>query len=589
MMQFDFRKKRYAVAILLCYMAVISISCQQGIESGITSLATPIPQGTSQLTPLSDSLARGPTLPQRHLDNTGQPEFVTVGVVSASGEPVGLQMPAFIEAEVAGRRIINVVLMAGDQGEDGSKRLLLFDELIPEPFSDESEFWPDGIHEIVHVWYSLGDYLTDDANGDFVLLQDSNLGKLMRTVDGRFRPAGQENYIEAILIVDTGEGGSIGLIESTTGSTISPQPGDEFQITNIDLLEDLNLAYSPGVSLIFNQAGQLTYEKRPLPGGLYFLGISSETESGMTATDLRELTVGNENLRSGLKAYYDPVKRFQFLYPEYLMEITEEGERLASQNISGTVKLTITSYPESYQKPVDDLKSNVLRTFGDVQILYEDTAPMGSTGALSTAYGYEAADGSHTGVFLVFYQDELAYVVDVDGRSDDEPRMLETVKILSDSWVHRPGVSGQFSGDWQPASVHDFELWVPSDYQFVKLTNEWHRFSGDDGLTFIALRSEPAAGGRILDRMRHWLEIAVRDVDDFAYSDFYTLDLADNSWIRLDFIYKLMDGTEMAGSIMAARFDEDLLFAWAEAPAEIYETFEREQYLLSLANVRRVK
>lgn len=588
MVQFECRQKKYFVAILLCFVAVISISCQQSIENSITSLATPFTQSSSQLTPSAESLARGPSLPQRYLNNTGQPAFVTVKVVSASEEHVGLQMPAFIEAEIAGRSMKNVVLLAGRQEEDGSRRLLLYDELKPALLTGEAETWPDGIHEIVQIWYSVGDYLADEASGDFVLLRESNLGEVFHTVDGRFRPATQDEYIDAVLILDIGAGGSTGLIDSTTGAVINPQPGDEFQITNIHLLEDLILSHSPGESLIFNQAGRLMYEKRPLPGEVYFLGISSETASGLTATDLRELTVGNENLRPGLHAYYDPEKNFQFLYPEYLMEITEEGETLTTQNISGTVKLTITNYPESYQKPVAELKSDVLRTFGDVQILYEDTAPVGSTGALWTAYGYDAADGSHTGVFLVLYQGEMAYVVDVESRSDEEERMLETVKILSESWVTRPGVFGQFSGDWQPASVNDLELWVPSDYQYAKLTNEWHRFSGADGLTFVALRSEPAAGGRILDRMRHWLEISARDVDDFAYSDFYTLDLADNSWIRLDFIYKLNDGTEMAGSIMATRFDEELLYAWAEAPAEIYDTFEQEQYLLLLTNVRQV-
>jgi hypothetical protein len=244
--------------------------------------------------------------------------------------------------------------------------------------------------------------------------------------------------------------------------------------------------------------------------------------------------------------------------------------------------MSITHYPESYQKPVDELKSDVLRTFGNVQILYEDTAPVGSTGALWTAYGYEAADGSHTGVFLVFYQDELAYVVDVDSQSDEENRMLETVKILSESWVSRPGVDGYSAGNWQPAMVHDFKVWVPTDYQHTKLTNEWHKFSKEDGQTFFSLRSEPAEGGRILDKMRYWLDIAAKDVDGFAYSDFYTLEIANNSLVRLDFTYQLSDGTEMVGSIMASRVGEELLFAWAEAPGEFYDSFEREEYFLSL-------
>lgn len=580
--QFACRQEGYVVLILLCFSAVISISCQQSIETGISTLAPPPSPDTVQLTPTSPSLIQGPALPPRHSNKPVQPEFVTARIVSASDEPVGLQVPAFLEAEVAGWQMENVVLLAGRQEENGDRYLLLYDELDPDLHSGGSERWPDGVHEIVQLWSSLGDYLTDDANGDFVLLRESNLGEDIRTVDGRYRSAGQDEYTEAILIVDSGVGGSTRLIESASGSTISPQPGDEFQIANVQLLENMSQAQSPGVSLIFNQDGQIRYEERPLPGGSYFLGISSETVPGMTTADFRELTVGNENLRGGLRAYYDPVKHFQFLYPESLMEISKEGDRLTTQNISGTLKMSITNYPESYQKPVDELKTDVLRTFGNVQILYEDTAPVGSTGALWTAYGYEAVDGSHTGVFLVFYQDELAYVVDVDSRSDEEEKMLETVMILSESWVTRPGVEGHLAGNWQPAMVNDFEVWVPTDYQYTKMANEWHKFSKEDGLTFFSLRSEPAEGGRILDRMRQWLAIAARDVDDFAYSDFYTLDLADNSWVRLDFTYELGEGTEIVGSIMASRVGEELLFAWAEAPEEFYDTFEQEEYFLSL-------
>lgn len=448
------------------------ISCRQRFENSIISQATPTAQSTSHLTPSTEALAGGPSLPQRYLDDPVQSEFVSVGVVSASDEPVGLQMPAFIEAEIAGRSMKNVALLAGDQGEDGRRRLLFYDELSPGLFIGGSDRWPDGIHEIVQVWNSLGDYLTDDANGDFVLLRKSKLVEGKYTIDGRYRRSDQAEYIDAVLIVDKGVGASAGLFESITGSSISPQPGDEFQISNVYLSEERNLTHSPGVSLTFNPAGQLTVEKRPLPGGVYFLGISSETESGQRAMDVRELTVGNEYLRPGLHAYYDPEKHFQFLYPDYLMEITDEENRLTTQNVSGTLKLSITNYPESYQKPVADLKSEVLRTYGDVQILYEDTAPVGSSGALWTAYGYEAADGSHTGVFLVFYQDEQAYVVDVDSRSAEEARMLETVRLLSESWVTRPGAIGQLAGKWQPAFVNGFELWVPSDYQFAKLTNE---------------------------------------------------------------------------------------------------------------------
>lgn len=574
--------KRPCTVLILCLTVFLTAACQRDDEKVVSPLQAKNVVVEPQETLSPTSLNMPPTLPQRGSNEPLLADMASVNIVSASEEPVGMQMPAFVEAEFSGRDIEGLSLWAGRTDEDGTRQLFSHQQLASEPAAGEKRTWSDGVHELVHVWYTVGDFLTDANNGDFVILWNSEQGETIQTVNGRYRLVGTEEYVEAVLIVDVIEGRSSGLIELNTGQQISPQSGDEFQVTNLQLADNLSLMPASGVTLQFNDAGQLHYEKRPLPGGNYFLGLSLETESGETVADFIDLIIGNENLRSGYRAYYDPLVGYQFLYPTFMSELEFEENRLIGRNISDTMKLTITAHPDFDQKSASDLKSEVLRSYGDVQILYEDTAPIGSTGALWTAYGYDSEDGSHTGVLLIFNHGEKTYVVDIDGRSADESTILEMVRMLSESWVTRPGANDQADGNWRLTNVDGIELMVPADFQYAKLTNDWHRFSLDDGTTFIAIRSESASGGRILDRTRHWLGIAGNEVSEFAYSDFYTVELPPYDWIRLDFSYEDHEALEMSGSIMATRIRDQIIFLWFEAPADQIGELEQQISIITI-------
>ena len=580
---------RFFLAITQGFLALILISCQR--QPAVTNTPPPIdlspvvapdgqePEGTRIL----------PTLTRR-LPASGQlPELATVRIVSASEEPVGLQMPAYLEAEVAGRSIIRLARLAGRYDDSGDRRLLSYDLLRPKTPYGEEEVWADGIHELLQVWYTEGDYLTDGENGDFAILWESELEATMRTVNGRYRSAGQNEYAEAVLFVNIKEGRTVEVVETATGMARQPEFGDEFQIANLMVVDDNQLESVPGVSLTFNEVGQLSYEKRPLPGGSYFLGLLAETESGDKASDFVNYTVGNENLRDGYRAYFDPRMGYQFLYPSDWIGIEIEENLLATRNISGTLQMTVNVRSDMDQGSISDLKSEVLSTFGNVKILYEDTAQIGATGALWTAYGYGAANGPHTGVFLVFSQDGWVFVVDIDGISERELEVLDIAGSLSESWVSRPVAIGQEPGSWTPAELNGFRIMVPSELNYALLNNGWHRFTSEDGSILFAMRSEPAADGPILDRVRHWLDVAAKDVTDFAFSDIYAFDLDGKSWLRIDFAYQRDDGIEMAGSLMAIRIEEAIVFSWAESPVAGFDALEQERILLSLASLRRIK
>ena len=83
--------------------------------------------------------------------------------------------------------------MGGRYEDDGRRRLLEFDTLIPEPtfLPDGSRFleWRDGVHEDFFIWDTQVTYLFDAAgNGDFVVMsagfwREEN-GRRLYTVPG---------------------------------------------------------------------------------------------------------------------------------------------------------------------------------------------------------------------------------------------------------------------------------------------------------------------------------------------------------------------------------------------------------------------
>ncbi len=566
---------------------MVLVSCQRQPDA-IVATGSEAEIGLPQLgTPTPDLMTSAPTLSPLLVIEDGLDDFVSTNIISYSREPVGLQMPAYLEAEVVGRDITSIRRVAGIIGEDGQRRLLTNEYLQKSDSNSVISEWPDGVHEIVQIWTTEGDYLTDGTNGDFVVLWPSEPGSSLHTANGQYHVSSTGESVEAILVIDTSQSQTNKIINASTGLEFSFNTGDEFQITNLLLDAQGNAIASPGIILSIDDASELSYEKRPFPDGLYFFGLFAENESGESSNDLIEFTVGNDNLRAGFRALFDPDAGYQFLYPTDWIEPVVTRSQVVSANISDTLRLTISTLSEDSNKPISDLKAQVLAAFGPVQILYEDTAPIGEAGSLWTAYGYESADGPRSGVFLVFVQDGLSFILDVDGLAARESEIIETIGWLSDSWVTRPVTTARNPGSWSSFRIGDFILDSPALYRYSELTNGWHRFRAEDEKTFIAIRLEDAEDGRILDRIRHWLDVSAQNVTDFAFSEIYTLDLAGTSWLRQEFSYLDENGVEIYGSLMAARVDGKLAYIWAEVPIESFDAFDSEILLISLAGFRK--
>ncbi len=569
----------------IAFLGLWIVACRQERVGSPTAIPSAAPV-TSIPETISGEEELIPTLPRVIPDVATLPTLAKIEIVGASHEPVGIQMPAYLAAEISGRRLTQVVEIAGRYENDGRRRIVTYNHLTADGDDPEHARWADGVHEVLKVWYAEGDYLSDGTNGDFVVLWPSEVESEFLTVNGRHRPAGDAEYEAALLAINRETGQAQAVIRVSDGTVITTSPGDEFQITNLILVDDQSLAPEEGMALFMDKVTDLSVERQPLPGGAYYYGLKTENESGDIRMAMVDYTVGNEILLSGYRAYFDPTGGFQFLYPADWSRPSSIGGRLTSANISDTVRLTISTHPKLAQRPVEELKAEVLRSFGNVQVLYEDTVQIGSSGALWTAYGYDDPESPRTGIFLTMIQDGQAYVIDVDGRMDEEATVLEVIGMLQKTWVSRLVSLGQQPGQWERVNLEGADIAVPTTYQYAELNNGWHRFDGGDGGTFLAFKLEPAAGGRILDRIRHWLEVAGRDVTDFAFSEFYVLELGGRSWLRLDFSYQKDEGIDMKGSLMATRLDQELFFSWAEAPADQFEDLDQDTLLLSLADLR---
>ncbi len=579
---------RYPYLINLFCIMLVLVSCQRQSDA-VTAYRLEDEIGLPQLeAPTTSLVTSAPILSPRLVIESELDDYVSTNIISYSREPVGMQMPAYIEAEVVGRNIASIRRVAGVIGE-GEQRRLVTNEYLQAPDSKSviSE-WADGVHEMVQIWSTEGDYLTDGTNGDFVVLWSAEPGSSLYTVNGQYHVSATSESAEAILVIDTNESRPNKIMNASTGLEFFPSTGDKFQVTNLMLDEQGNVITSPGMSLSIDEVGDISFEKRPFPDGKYFFGLFAESESGETSNDLIEFTVGNDNLRLGFRAFFDPTAGYQFLYPTNWIEAKVNGNQVISGNITDTLHLTISTLPEDRNKPISDLKAQVLASFGAVQILYEDTAPIGEAGSLWTAYGYESADGLHSGVFLVFVQDGQSFVLDVDGLATRESDVIETIGWLSDSWVTRPVTTAKNPGNWASSRIGEYTLHRPAPFRYSELNNGWHRFREDNDKTFIAVRLEDAKDGRILDRIRHWLDVSARNVTDFAYSEIYTIDLAGTNWLRQEFSYLDENGEEIYGSLMAARVNGKLAYVWAEAPTDSFDEFDREILLISLAGFKKV-
>lgn len=507
-------------------------------------------------------------------------------------DTVGVQSPAYLDFEIVGRDIADVVLLAGFYGEDGRRRLVEYDRLIPEPtyLPDGSELseWRDGVHEDFYIWHTNVTYLYDNLGaGDYVVMWPTAPDSSLFTVQGQFLSA-DGTAIPANLVFDheTDQLTRIwGWGEGEAAAEIIPQSGDTFQVDTLYLDETDRVVGEPGALLTFDDAGQLYFEWRPLPNGRYFIGFEAENVAGDTARTTTDVVVRNEDVLEGYTAYLDPYLGFQFLHPSHWYTPVYTDTLLYTSSRDNDTNFQVTIYPhlENDTNPLT-LKNQTLASFGPVDILYQDEIVTAGVGGQQVAYGYEKTDGgARTGIFFTFVKDGQGYVVDVDGPQELESATIAAVGQLQQSWQFTDQGFGFKPGDWAEVDEASFSVAHPLDFRY-QAQGDWQRFVAD-GHTFVALRTQPETRPS-LDVLLALVRDAGNGVEGFTGERPFSFPLAGYVWDRVNFAYTAADGTEIWGMIMTRVSEGQEVVAWAEAPATTYNELEQTVFLTVIADLR---
>jgi hypothetical protein len=246
---------------------------------------------------------------------------------------------------------------------------------------------------------------------------------------------------------------------------------------------------------------------------------------------------------------------------------------------------TLTIHPDRGSGAPADLKNFALSQFGDVTILFEDQVSIDNIGALWTAYGYEGADGPHTGILVAFIRDGVGYTVDMDGVQSAEEQTLALMNTFVENWLFRPDITGPRATDWTAAVFDNLAMPVKTTYFQEELANGWRRFTVGDGLSFLAVRTEQVRRGRLSNVVEQWRDVAGRGVEEFAISDDYEFVLNSREWIRTDFAYVGEGSLQIQGFVVVTEIDDQAVIFWAEMPITRYDE-QSAQFWLSLASLR---
>lgn len=507
---------------------------------------------------------------------------------------VGVQDPAFVQFQVAGRDIEAVRLLVTQNGADGRRRLVEYDNLIPEPtyLPDGSQIseWRDGVHDDFFIWDTEVTYLYDaEGNGDYVVMWPTVLGSPQFTVQGRLRRANEEGYVDANLVFDhsTGQLNKVWAVQSNESGApaeILPQPGDEFQLYDF---YETNATFSrePGISLTFDGNRQLYYDWLPLPDGRYSLGMAADNVAGETAVQFLNLTVANREELADYQAYLDPYLGFRFLYPQSWHEPRYQETLLYTASQVMDTQLLITLYPNlAGDATAQTLKQQTLHQFGAVDVLFEESRVVDGRQALSTAYGYTNAEGiAHTGIFLTFIDaNRNGYVVDVDGRSSDEANTLAHMHTIATTWEFGQAALGLQPGQWATIDLDSFSVAQPANFVYQPAKG-WERFNAGQ-YTFVALRNQPASR-ETADVVAALVRDAGAGVDNFRAGEPALFPLAGYVWHRVEFSYDVAGLGTVWGFIMARAQDGQEVVAWAEAPAASYNHLADTVFLTMIADM----
>ena len=507
------------------------------------------------------------------------------------GEPAGAQNPAYLDFQIVGREIEQVSLLGGRYEADGRRRLLEFDTLIPEPtfLPDGSQLseWRDGIHEDFFIWDTQVTYLYDAAEtGEFVVMWPA---AGLFTVQGRLQRAEGSAPVDANLAFDHVSGQLVRVWAAQSDASaapaeITPQPGDSFTIIDFYLDEANQIIREPGVSLTFDEDGQLYFDWRPLPNGDYFMGLSASNVTGDVGTAFVDLAVDNQGYVAGYNSYLDPYLGFQFLYPAAWYTPIYTGTLLYTSDRASATNVQVTLYPHlAGGTSAATLKTQTLNQFGPVDLLFEEETAVSGQLALRTAYGYDDNNGApHTGIFLSFVRNGVGYVVDVDGLQAEEAATITAVDMLAESWKFVDTGTGLPPGDWAQLDLDAFTVAQPADFVYQEV-NDWQRFSSDRS-TFVALRTQPETR-TAPDVLAALLRDAGAGVDSFAAEPAFQLLLGGAVWDRANFSYEMGDGRIIWGFLMVKIEAGQEVVAWAEAPSTTYNDLEQNIFLMMVADL----
>lgn len=550
-----------------------------------------------------DSYAQTTHLPtwnqflQQYYDATGVETAVpSVEIVNVASDTAGLQQPLYLDWQIVGREIENGVLLGGLYQDDGRRRLLEYDNLIPKPtlLPDGSQLWAwrDGLHEDFFVWDTQVTYLYDSSGaGGFVVMwpsaqptTDPTTRELLFSVPGQYWQAGAASGVEASLLFDHRRRELVRVWEGgAAAAEIVPLPGDSFQVYDYYLADDEAIERELGGRLTFDAAGRLYFDWRPLPNGRYFLGFRAENVAGQSATALTDVVVINDGNLPGLRTYLDPYLGFRFNYPDSWYEPRYDGTLLYTASISPTTTMQVVIYPDLL--PSTDaarLQAQTLQAFGEVALLYEDEVVVNGRSARRVAYGYDDGTIAHTGVFLAFVQDGTGFVVDVDGLAAAEEATLTAVADIAASWQTIAVGSGLQPGRWATVDLERFSVVKRADFVNSR-QGEWEKFAADSQ-TFVALRTAAAQFSEVAV-LSSLVQAAGSEVSDFAAERPFRTLLGGAVWQRVDFSYVNGDSEEIWGFVMVRVADGQEISAWAEAPRAVYNELESEVFLLMIADL----
>ena len=576
------RVSSFLIALLI--LAGVNAACADFVSDD-SPPDNPV-NATSPATPVSPSTTpiRLPPPPTRNPQITNLAE-VAVGLAVPENALVSVQYPAFVEAEIVGHEIESVAEVAGQIDVNGRHRLLALRQLQPDGSGlGRMSHWRAGVHELPLIWNTEADVLNDGANEEYALVVSHGENVELLAIRGSYQRAGEEGRANTLLLIDPEVRARNQLRDLDSGVTLEPRPGDAFLPDALFLGEDGQFVKEPGKRLVFDATAQIGLERQLLPAGGYFLGVSVRGPGGEIATETVDFIIEDRPLLPGYRAYLDPNYGFQFLYPADWPAPVGENGRLAIRQPSGTLELNITFFQNTGGRGADELKREVIQAFGSIQILFEDLIEVGGSGALWTAYGYHSAVGPRTGVFVVLVDGERGYIIDADGRSEEEARLLEIVRVLVDSWTFRPVGSAYRLGDWLRDESDGVSVAIPADYTDARLEEGWLRYSAEAPGSFVALRTENGGLEDLARRQLYWLEMVGAGNGEFSSNDAYEVELAGQRWIRSDYAYADPLGEVVWGTVAGKYVEDQLIFTWFEAPPIKFDALEREIFTIVAAD-----